>query len=120
MRCRLSCEIGFSQRAAESLIRHLYGEERAGAVRVAQLLHRLFFQARLVKEAVADIGIVIGAVERLLKPPVQFHLRRRVLLHVAEDLEGGIDILIGDEGADPVALQRHQALRKRVAIRARR
>ena len=116
MRCRLSLEIGFSQRAVESLIRHLDGEERSGAVGVAQLLHRLLLQARLVKEAVADIGIVIGAVERLLEPPVQFHLRRGVLLHVAEDLEGGIDALVRDEGADPVAFQREEPLRERVAI----
>ena len=88
----------------------LHGPERPELLRPAQLLHGLGFEPGLVEQAVLDEGVVVGAVEGLLEPPVAPVPGAGGPLHVLELREGVVDRGVRQERPAPVPFEGEQAL----------
>ena len=78
--------------------------------------HRLGLERLLVDQALPHVGVVVGAIERLLKAPVEQIERRRLALHRLELLQRRVDAGVRGERTAPVALEREQPLRERVGV----
>jgi hypothetical protein len=53
---------------------------------LAKLVQRVGLGFFLVKNTPIDVRIVVGAIKRLLKPPIQLHLRRCAFFHRLKEL----------------------------------
>ena len=76
----------------------------------------LGLQLRLERHASPHVGVVIGSVQPLLKPPVQQVTRCRRALHVLELLKGCLDIRVGQNRPLPVLFEREQAKSESIGI----
>ena len=67
-------------------------------------------------QPVADVGVVVGAVERLLEPPVEQVARAGGTLHLLELLQRRLDAGVGQQRPLPVPLQGQQPLGEAVGV----
>src|ERR1700686_2758179 len=100
----------FSNRTIQNLLGAVHRLERTVGVSLTQLVQGGLFESSFIEEPAADVGVVIGAVESLLKAPVESRCRRGSSFHALELLESGVDAGIGSQRTAPVSLQRQQAL----------
>ena len=104
-------------RLVEEFFRLIHREQRSRARRLSELREGLLFQARFVDQPVMQKGIVIGAIQRLLKSPVLQNRRRRRSLHGLELLERGQHAAVRQQWPSPILLESQQALGKIVGQR---
>src|SRR2546422_11724043 len=67
-------------------------------------------------QTAARVGVVIGAVKRLLEPPVVLKLWRRGLFHGPKLVQHGEHALIREQRATPISFQREQAFGKVLSV----
>src|SRR6516162_3461421 len=77
---------------------------------------RLGFEIGFIEQTPVNVAIIVGAIEPLLKTPVQTVARQRSSFHRLEVLECGGNAGVVDRWAAPVLLQVGQPLCKVVLV----
>ena len=85
-------------------------------VDLLQLVDRLVVQIRLVNQAAAHVGVVVGAVEALLEAPIQQFGGSRIALHGLKAQQRGVHIFIGNQRPLPRFFQPQKTLGKIVGV----
>ena len=85
---------------------------RAAALHLglAQGIQGFGLQAGFIQQPLVHVGIVVGAVQRLLEAPVAQQEGRGGLLHGLELPQGGLDTPVHSQGTAPVTLQGQQTV----------
>ena len=115
-RARRSAEIRWLAPSFEQGLRPVHGRDRARPRRHAVASPRRVLEPCLVRQAILEIGIVVGPVEGLLEPPVREVPRSSRPLHVLELLQRHLNRGIPQQRSFPVPLERQQALRKALRV----
>ena len=114
IRARSGHERGRERRLRQRRRGQVDSARGADAARAGQMAHRLGLPRALGQQPLADVRVVIRAIQRLLESPVQQVARRCGLLQRLELAQGAVHAGVGRQRASPVLLERHQAGRERV------